>query len=93
MIEMKDGPVAYFKTRDVTTLTDEELVYLKKMSEDDLLRCSHSTDLLAIVESTRRLKVALHKEESAIKWLTGVLIVLTLILVYPVIKDLLGLLG
>lgn len=29
----------------------------------------------------RRLKQALHKEEKAIKWLTGVLVVLTLVLV------------
>lgn len=35
----------------------------------------------AIVESMRRLKVALHKEERAIKRLTFVLVVLTVILV------------
>jgi len=35
----------------------------------------------APVEMIRRLKEALHKEERAIKWLTGVLVVLTFILV------------
>ena len=72
--------------RDPTTLdlmkaTDEELEGLKSMTEDDLLRSSRTLDLFAVVESNRRLKNALHKEEKAIKLLTGVLVGLTVILI------------
>ncbi len=59
----------------------EILARLKGMSDDELLRSSTSLDLFAVVESNRRLKVALHKEERAIKWLTGVPVILTVILV------------
>jgi hypothetical protein len=51
------------------------------MSEDDLLRASTSLDLFSVVESMRRLKIELHREERAIKQLTAVLVVLTIILV------------
>jgi hypothetical protein len=69
-------------TVDLIKATDEELNRLKRMPDEDLLRCSRSLDLFAVVESNRRLKDALHKEEKAIKWLTVVLIVLTVILVF-----------
>ena len=68
--------------------TDEELEQLKNMTDDDLLRSSTSMDLFSIAESMRRLKNALHREEKAIKWLTGVLVILTLILIYLGIKSL-----
>ena len=61
--------------------TDEDIERLKKMTPDDLLRASTSLDLFAVVESMRRLKNALHSEEKAIKWLTVVLTILTLLLV------------
>src|SRR2546425_4776653 len=60
---------------------DEVLERLKQFSDDELLRASTSVDLFAIAESMRRLKIALHREEVAIKWLTVVLTVLTLVLV------------
>ena len=62
--------------------TKDQLARLKGMTDDELLRSSTSLDLFAVVESNGRLKVALHKEERAIKWLTGVLIILTVILVF-----------
>lgn len=62
--------------------TDEQLEDLKRMPWDDLLRASHSYDVFPIVESNRRLLVALHKEEAAIKRLIGVLVFLTVVLVF-----------
>ncbi len=74
------------RLRDLTTLdlmnaTDEELRRLKGITDEELLRYSRTLDLFAVVESTRRLRKALHKEETAIKWLTVVLVVLTVTLV------------
>ncbi len=69
--------------------TSEDLQRLKSMSDDELLRCSMSLDLFAIAESTRRLRDALHREEKAIKWLTVVLVVLTLVLIMLAIVALL----
>jgi hypothetical protein len=48
--------------------------------DDDLARAASTLDLFALVESIRRLRVALHAEESAIKWLTVVLVILTVVL-------------
>jgi hypothetical protein len=61
--------------------TDEQLAQLKRMTDDQLLRSAGTMDMFASVESTRRLREALHKEEAAIKWLTVVLVVFTLVLV------------
>ena len=74
------------RLRDLTTLdlmnaTDEELRRLKGITDEELLRYSRTLDLFAVVESMRRLRKALHKEETAIKWLTVVLVVLTVTLV------------
>lgn len=66
---------------DLSEATDEYLETLKNITDDDLLRASQSLDLFAVVESNRRLRVSLQKEESVIKSLTWVLVVLTLILV------------
>ena len=62
-------------------ITDEQLAELKEIGDDDLLRAASSLDIFAAVESTRRLRHALHKEERAIKILTVALVVLTLVLV------------
>jgi hypothetical protein len=74
---------------DLLHISPEQLEELKNVSDDELLRCARSLDIFAAVESTRRLRIALHKEETAIKWLTVslvfftvVLTVLTLILVF-----------
>jgi hypothetical protein len=67
-----------FHLRDAT---DEQLTRQKEMSDDDLLRCSQTLDLCAVTESNRRLRMALHKEEKAIKLLTLILVVLTVVLV------------
>ncbi len=79
MDETKKGPWDPTNV-DLVKATDDELDRLKKMTDDDLLRSSRTLDLFAVVESTRRLRLALHKEEKAIKWLTVVLVILTVIL-------------
>jgi hypothetical protein len=75
---MPQNPLANI---NLTTATDEELERLKAMTDDELLRSAQTLDLFSVVESSRRLREALHKEERAIKWLTGVLVFLTLILI------------
>jgi hypothetical protein len=66
----------------VLNCSDEELDKLKQMSDDELLRSATSLDLFAGVEATRRLRIAIHREEVAIKWLTVVLVILTAVLVF-----------
>jgi hypothetical protein len=51
---------------DLTNATDDQIANLKAMSDDDLIPSARSVDLSAVVESTRRLREALHKEERAI---------------------------
>ena len=75
---MPQNPLANI---NLTTATDEELERLKAMTDDELLRSAQTLDLFSVVEPSRRLREALHKEERAIKWLTGVLDFLTLILI------------
>jgi hypothetical protein len=75
------GPRAVMTGVQLATATDEELARLKTMTDDELLRCAQTLDLFSVVESSRRLREALHKEERAIKWLTGVLVFLTVILI------------
>jgi hypothetical protein len=70
-----------FANINLATATDEELERLKAMTDDELLRSAQTLDLFSVVESSRRLRDALHKEERAIKWLTVVLVFLTLILI------------
>ncbi len=70
-----------FASIQPATATDEELARLKAMTDDQLLRSAQTMDLFSVVESSRRLREALHKEERAIKWLTAVLVVLTVILI------------
>ncbi len=77
---------AWATSLNLSKATDEELQRLKRMTDDDLLRSSQTLDLFAVVESNRRLREALHKEEKAIKWLTGILVILTVLLVYLGIK-------
>jgi hypothetical protein len=81
MTENNETLATRLSIRAVHSATDEELSRLKALSEDDLLRACTSLDLFAVVESSRRLKEALHKEERAIKRLTVVLVILTVILV------------
>jgi hypothetical protein len=61
--------------------TDDQLESLKKLSDNELLRASQTLDLFSIAESMRRLRIALHREERAIKWLTVVLVIFTIVLV------------
>ena len=82
MDEINQEPIWKSATLNLRSATDEQLGLLKRMTDDDLLRSAASLDLFAVVESNRRLKLALHKEERAIKWLTAVLIVLTVILIF-----------
>jgi len=75
---MPQNPLANI---NLTTATYDQLERLKAMTDDELLRSAQTLDLFSVVESSRRLREALHKEERAIKWLTGVLVFLTLILI------------
>ena len=87
MTDKKDGSLSELPNIMLRNATDEELTRLKSLSDDDLLRSAQTMDMFAGVESTRRLRAALHKEEVAIKWLTGVLVVLTAILAWPVVQS------
>jgi len=76
--------------------SDEDLARLKGITDNELLRCAQTLDMFSGVESTRRLREVMHKEEVAIKgltqslvkftkWLFGftiVLVGLTIVLVY-----------
>jgi len=75
-------------TINLQNASEADLNQLKTMSDDDLLRASTTIDLFSGVESMRRLRIALHREETAIKWLTFVLVILTLILVWIGIRAL-----
>lgn len=66
---------------DPNHASDEQLAELMAMPWEMLLRASHSYDVFPIVESNRRLMVALHTEEKAIKRLTRVLVIFTVFLV------------
>jgi hypothetical protein len=68
-------------TKDSRGLTDEELRRIREGSDDELMRMSGTAHLVPIVESMRRLREAIEAEELAIKWLTGVLVALTIVLV------------
>ena len=81
MVENKEERSRALMTIDLIKATDEELRHLKAISDDDLLRQSRTMDLFAVVESTRRLREALHKEEVDIKWLTFALLLFTVTLV------------
>jgi hypothetical protein len=70
-----------FADINLATATDEQLSRMKAATDDDLLRAAGTPDLFAVVESSRRLRVALQKEERAIKRLTWVLVFFTLILI------------
>ena len=61
--------------------SDDLINRLKHLDDDDLLRASQSLDLFAVVESNRRLRNALQREEKVIKNLTLVLVILTGILI------------
>lgn len=78
---MPEAPMRELTNIRLIEATDEELARLKGMTDDQLLRAASSLDLFSIAESNRRLKQALHSEERAIKWLTGVLVFLTVVLV------------
>ena len=78
---MRDENLKSLGNINLREATDQDLERLKNMPDNELLRASTSLDLFAITESMRRLKNALHREESAIKWLTVVLTILTLVLV------------
>jgi hypothetical protein len=82
MSETKKEKLKDFEYANLRDLTNGDLETLKHLSDDDLLRATATLDMFASVESMRRLRKALHREEKAIKWLTVVLVLLTIILVY-----------
>jgi hypothetical protein len=61
--------------------TADDLVKLKALSDEDQLRASNSINCFAIVEALRRHRGAIHSEEVAIKGLTWVPVVSTVVLV------------
>jgi hypothetical protein len=71
----------WYELVSVRNATDDELKRLKGLTDDELLRSATSLDMFAAVESTRRLREVLHREEKAIKWLTVVLVILTILLI------------
>ena len=79
---IKEEQIRDLVSIDLRKATDQELERLKKLTDDELLRASSTIELFALAESMRRLKNALHSEERAIKWLTFVLAVLTILLVF-----------
>jgi hypothetical protein len=79
---IKEEQIRDLVSIDLRKATDHELERLKKLTDDELLRASSTIELFALAESMRRLKNALHSEEKAIKWLTFVLAVLTILLVF-----------
>ena len=81
MPEMKGEKIRDLGSILLRDATEQEIEHLKEMSDNDLLRASSTLDLCAVVESMRRLKNALHREETAIKWLTVILVILTVVLV------------
>jgi hypothetical protein len=81
MSEIKEEKLKDFEYANFRDPTDGDLEILKHLSDDDLLRAASSLDMFASVESMRRLRKALQREEKAIKWLTVVLVLLTIILV------------
>jgi hypothetical protein len=88
---MKEENIRDLGSIHLRDATAPELEHLKKMSDDDLLRASATLDLFAVVESMRRLKNALVKEETAIKGLTRTLVILTgVLLVFTVVLVVLG---
>ena len=95
MSETRDERIQRITNRDLREATSCDLEFLKELTEDELLRECRSSDMFALVESNRRLKKALHAEETAIKnltrWIVGlnvILVILTFILVWPEIKAL-----
>jgi hypothetical protein len=67
--------------KDARGLTDDEIRRIKAASDDELMRFSGTAHLVPIVESTRRLRETIAAEERAIKRLTIVLVVMTVVLV------------
>jgi hypothetical protein len=79
LIDRFHGTKQYIVFNNATT---DELERIKKFPDNDLLRASTSMDIVAVVESSRRLREALQKEEKVIKNLTATLVVFTIILMY-----------
>lgn len=87
---MADDPdnVRDLYMKDARGLTDDELRRIKAASDDELMRFSGTAHLVPVVESMRRLRVTIAAEERAIKWLTGVLVLMTVVLVVFGVLDL-----
>jgi hypothetical protein len=74
------GQLADLFQIDTRHMTDDQIRRIMSANDIDVLRMSGSTHYLSIVEATRRLRVAVAREESAIKWLTWVLVGCTIAL-------------
>jgi hypothetical protein len=69
-------------TKDACALLDDELRMVRDATYEELMRASGTMHLVPVVESLRRLRESIHTEERAIKRLTWVLVVLTVVLAY-----------
>ena len=69
--------------------TSDEIEEIKNKSDEELIRMAGSADMISLVETMRRLKNALHREEVAIKWLSVIIVVLTIIIAWKDGKELL----
>lgn len=62
-------------------LSDDQLVSIRRLSDDDLVRNAQSEDLASVVESNLRLRNSTERLTKVLIALTVVLVVLTLVLV------------
>jgi len=65
----------------VMGLSDDQLVSIRRLSDDDLVRNAQSEDLASVVESNLRLRNSTERLTKVLIALTVVLVVLTLVLV------------
>lgn len=78
---LKDTALADLYHRDPRSLTDAELERIENVHDRELMRASGSMHYLPSLEAMRRLRETIASEERAIKRLTVVLVILTLVLV------------
>ncbi len=77
MAEFREGSIQDLYLKDVRILSDDDVRRIFEASDEELMRMSGTAHLVPVIESMRRLRERIHKEERAIKWLTWVLVVLT----------------
>ncbi len=87
MAERREGSLQDLYIKDARSLSDDELRRICEASDEELMRMSGTAHLVPVIESMRRLRERIHKEERAIKWLTAALLVLTVVLAFFGVAD------